>query len=101
MSRAHNCELSAVLERQVGAPAGMFVTVTEDGVGWLVIEELEGVERMALTEALVRVLDDGYTEIGVGTVRGRFQGVRFSCTIRVPAQTAHPSLSARHLAVVR
>jgi hypothetical protein len=101
MSRAHNCELSAALERQVGAPAGMFVTVTEEGVGWLVIEELDGVDRMTLTEALVRTLDDGYTEIGVGTIRGRFQGVRFSCTVRVPTQTVHPSMSGRHLAVVR
>jgi hypothetical protein len=81
----------------------MFVTVTEDGVGWLVIEELEGVERMALTEALVRALDDnGRTEVGVGIVRGTIGGAPFSCRMRVvTAQTAHPSLGGRHLAVVR
>ena len=101
MSRPRNCEVSAALERQVGAPAGMFVTVTEEGVGWLVIEELDRVDRMSLTERLLRALDDGYTEVGVGIVRGRFQGVRFSCTVRVPAQPAHPSLGGRHLAVVR
>jgi hypothetical protein len=101
VSRARNCEISAALERQVGTPAGMFVTVTEDGVGWLVIEEPDGTDREALTEALVRALDDGHTEIGVGIVLGRFQGVRFSCTIRVPAQPVHPSLGGRHLAVVR
>jgi hypothetical protein len=101
MSSLRNCELSAALGRLVDAPAVIDMVISPASISWIITDELDGIDRMALTAAIVRELDDTGVQVGVGTIRGRFNGVQFTCSITVPAQTAHPSMSGRHLAVVR
>jgi hypothetical protein len=97
VSRPHNCHLSAALERQVNAPAGMFVTIGADSISWIVTEEIDAADVAALDLALTRALDAGYTGLTRDGVAGRIQGV----PIRVAYTAAESVTGGRHLAVVK
>jgi hypothetical protein len=97
MSRARNCELSAVLERRVNPPAGMFATIGEHSIAWIVTEELEPADVAALDLALTLALDDGYTGLTRDGIAGRISGV----DIRVAYSNTTADVAGRHLAEVR
>jgi len=97
VSRARNCELSAALERRVNPPAGMFATIGEHSISWIVTEELEPADVAALDLALTLALDDGYTGLTRDGIAGRISGV----DIRVAYSNTVGATAGRHLAVVR
>ena len=96
MSRPRACELSAILERHVNPPAGMFVTVSDTGIWWVITDELDACDVAALDLALTLALDDDHTAITSRGLVGRFQGV----PVRVAYSNAPAHTPRRHLEVV-
>ena len=96
MSRPRACELSAALERHVNPPGGMFITVSDTGIWWVITDDLDAADVAGLDLALTLALDDGYTAITTRGLVGRFQGV----PVRVAYEHAPASTPRRHLEVV-